>query len=142
MTWTTNAPALLLFAGADLPSTRAYPAPVITLFAGADLPTTSRFTLAPLTQLFVDIVYGGRHRIIGTVAEKGNPTNTPLRRRVLLMDERAQLIIREVWSNATTGVYEFRGIRAGIIYTVITFDNAKNYRAVIADNITPEAIPS
>ena len=97
--------------------------------------------LLPQRDSCFDAYYGGIFRIAGTVAEKGNPTNLPLRRRVLLLDERSQLVIREVWSNAVTGAYEFRGIRNDIAYTVVTYDSAKNYRAVIADNLMPELMP-
>lgn len=115
------------------------PAPASLPGSGHQVPPGG--TVAPAAVQFMDVQHGGQHRIAGTVKEKGNPTNVPLRRRVLLLDERSQLVIRETWSNAATGAYAFAGIRGDITYTVMTFDSAKNYRAVIADNLTPELMP-
>lgn len=83
---------------------------------------------------FADLCHGGLGVIAATVKEKGTPTNVPLRRRVLLLDERSHLVIRETWSDAITGNYEFRGVKQGVKYTVISYDHLHNYRAVIADN--------
>ncbi len=90
---------------------------------------------------FFDAYHGGVGIVYGTVKEKNLPANTPLHRRVLLLDERSMLAIRETWSDATTGAYEFRGVRQDIPYTVVAYDYTTNYRAVVADNITAEAIP-
>ena len=51
------------------------------------------------------------------------------------------MLIREVWSDATTGAYSFPWINETWRYTVITYDYEHNYRAVIADNILPELMP-
>jgi hypothetical protein len=88
---------------------------------------------------FSDPIYGGKHQIVGTVKEKSTPTNKPLPRRVVLIDERAQLAVRETWSDAA-GNYQFYGIRGDLRYTVISYDYSGTYRAVIADNVTPEPI--
>lgn len=92
-------------------------------------------------QLARDVEHGGLGTIYGTVKEKNTPANTPLRRKVRLMDERSGLVIRETWSDAATGAYEFRGIKQGMPYTVLAYDHAHNYRAVIADNLLPEVLP-
>lgn len=84
---------------------------------------------------------GGNGRIYGTVKEKNTPLNTPLRRRVLLMDERRQVVLQSVWSDSATGNYEFLGVNSKSTYTVISYDHLRNYRAVIADNMMPELMP-
>lgn len=83
---------------------------------------------------FFDAYNGGVGMIYGTTKEKNTPANTPLRRRVLLIDEASRMTIRETWSDAATGNYEFRGVKQGVKYTVISYDHLHNYRAVIADN--------
>lgn len=100
----------------------------------------SAMTLPPVTTPVIQLVnvadmyYGGLGTITGTVKEKNTPANTPLRRRVLLIDEASRMTIRETWSDAATGNYEFRGVKQGVKYTVISYDHLHNYRAVIADN--------
>lgn len=83
---------------------------------------------------------GGNYKIAGTVKEKAAPANVPLRRRVRLHDQKTGVALRETWSDATTGVYEFAGIIGGRKYYVVSFDHTLNYRAVIADNLAPEAM--
>lgn len=88
-----------------------------------------------------DLYFGGVGRVYGTVKEKSTPANTPLRRRVLLIDERTRLPIRETWSDAGTGNYEFRHVRQGVPYTVLSYDHTGAYRAVVADAQMPEPMP-
>lgn len=83
----------------------------------------------------------GLSRIVGTVKEKSTPTNTPLRRRVRLHYEKSGRMVRETWSDAATGAYSFDNIRGDQTYFVVSFDHTLNYRAVIADNLAPEAMP-
>lgn len=84
----------------------------------------------------LDQLDGGYWRIVGTVAEKALPNNTPLQRRVVLIDERSHRVIRETWSDAA-GNYAFNDISGGRTYTVLTYDHTGLYRAVIADNLSP-----
>lgn len=88
-----------------------------------------------------DTYFGGRGQIIATVKEKNTPVNTPLRRKVWLIRERDAQIVRETWSNAATGAYAFTNIDETEKYTVVSYDYLNNYRAVIADNLTPELMP-
>jgi hypothetical protein len=83
---------------------------------------------------FFDAYNGGLGTVSGTVKEKNTPANTPLARRVLLIDEASRMAIREVWSDAVTGAFEFRGVKQGVKYSTISYDHLRNYRAVIADN--------
>lgn len=90
---------------------------------------------------FFDAYHGGTGIVYGTVKEKNTPANTPLRRKVWLMDERSGLVIRETWSDAATGAYEFRGIKQGMPYTVLAYDHEHNYRAFAGDNLLPDPMP-
>lgn len=81
---------------------------------------------------------GGLYRVAGTVKEKSLPANVPLRRKVRLHREIDGRLIREMWSDATTGAYSFDYIRGDAKYFVVSFDYSQTYRAVIADNVTPE----
>lgn len=107
---------------------------------GSDRPNgAARSQLQPIP--FFDAYNGGVGSITGTVKEKGTPANTPLRRRVLLIDERSRITIRETWSDAVTGNYEFRGVREGVPYTVLSYDHTSAMeRAVVADGQIPELI--
>lgn len=83
----------------------------------------------------------GRGRITGTVAEKALPVNTPLRRLVRLHREPDGMFVKATWSDPVTGAYVFNGVRPDCKYTVTSYDYSGAYRAVIADNITPELLP-
>lgn len=80
---------------------------------------------------------GGRGRISGTVKTKGTP-DFPTFARVRLMRDRDGLCVAEQWSNATSGVYQFDGFDENERYTVVAYDHTRNFRAVIADNLTPD----
>src|SRR5512137_11964 len=78
--------------------------------------------------------------IAGTVAEKTTPTNRPLRRRVLCLEQTRWIAVGETWSDAVTGAYTFRNLNPKLPYVVIAFDHTGSYRAVIADNLLPEVV--
>lgn len=82
--------------------------------------------------------FGGNGKIVGTVKEKSLPTNLPLSRKVRLFREFDGIFVAEVWSDAA-GNYTFDRIDQNFRYTIISYDYAQNYRAVVADNILPEA---
>ena len=86
-----------------------------------------------------DTEFGGRGRIYGEVEIKGTP-NVPVARRVRLFDERSGIILAETWSDPTTGAYEFKYLKMGVTYTVVTYDYTNTFRAVAADNLLPEAM--
>lgn len=94
-----------------------------------------------LPDLVIGVLGKGVGRIYGTVARKGDPVNTPLRRKVRLFREVDGLLVREMWSDAVTGEYEFRFVDELQTWTVIAYDYEHNFRAVIADNLTPEVMP-
>lgn len=87
------------------------------------------------------VICGGVGTITGTVKKDADPADIPLRRRVRLMREIDGRVIRETWSDASMGEYIFTDVSEHETYTVISYDHERNYRAVVADNITPEVLP-
>jgi hypothetical protein len=87
-----------------------------------------------------DYIHGGAGRIDGFVEEKGTP-NAPLRRKVRLHRDVDGLMVRETWSDASTGAYEFTNINPAYTYTAIAYDYARNHRAEAADGLLPEVRP-
>lgn len=79
---------------------------------------------------------GGEFQIVGTTKNTGTPP-TPVRRRVRLHEQSSGRIVRETWSDATTGAYTFAGLRLTVYY-VVGFDHTGQYAGVLADNLTPE----
>ena len=88
-----------------------------------------------------DEYFGGHGRVRGTVKLKNTPTNTPLARRVYLMRDEDMKVVRTTYSSAATGEYEFQWIDKTKKYTVLSVDYEHTLRAVVADNLTAEAMP-
>ena len=82
----------------------------------------------------------GVGRVHGTVKLKSEPENTPLRRKVWLLRQRDGVKIRETWSDALTGAYEFKYIDEEQLWTVISFDHTHDKGCVSADGLVPEVI--
>lgn len=78
----------------------------------------------------------GIGRVRATVKLKNTPDNTPLKRRIRLIRERDGLQVRETWSDAVTGVYDFPYIDELQTWTVVSYDYLHGKRAVIVDNLT------
>lgn len=97
--------------------------------------------MPPAAASVLDVYFGGFGRVAGTVAEKATPANVPLRRRVVLIDERTRKVIRETWSAPDTGAYTFDAINAATTYTVLSYDHTGAYGGVIADGLIPEPMP-
>ena len=95
--------------------------------------------LCGVTSVRRNIHFGGAGLITGTVKEKGQP-DQPLVRQVLLYSENTHTLVADVWSDAE-GNYRFERIDPKQRYTVISTDYQQMYRAVIADNLRPEAMP-
>lgn len=112
---------------------------VIQIFTPVKLPvvTTPKFKLNDDIKCIADMQDGGNGKITGTTKVKGSP-DVAVSRRVRLIRERDGICIREAWSDPTTGAYQFLNINPAVVYTVITYDHTKNYRAVIADGLVPE----
>lgn len=92
----------------------------------------------PLALLNEMILGTGRGRVRGTV--KVTP-NTPVSRKVRLIREVDGQVIREQFSHPVTGAYDFQFIDELRKWTVVSYDHQGLYRAVIADNLTPELMP-
>lgn len=86
-----------------------------------------------------NVYQGGNGRVAGTVKIKGSP-NAPVQRKVRLIDEFTGLMVREVFSDPVTGAYEFLYVSRDHKYTVVSYDWANNFRAVLADNIAAEYV--
>ena len=65
----------------------------------------------------------------------GSPADLPVRRRVRLHDQATGLLLREMWSDAATGQYQFHGLPAGA-YFVIAFDHTGQYNGEVVTGIT------
>lgn len=83
----------------------------------------------------LDMHFGGAGQVTGTV--KNTPAS-PVQRRVVLIDEGSQNVIRQVWSDPVTGAYAFTRIAMGRSYTVLSYDHTQTFRAVVADRVVPE----
>lgn len=81
----------------------------------------------------------GLYRINGTVKVDGSP-DTPVARKVVLLDQVSLRPLQDVFSNGTTGDYEFTHL-ANKPHMVMAFDHTNNFRAVVADRVTPEPMP-
>jgi hypothetical protein len=95
---------------------------------------------SPAHQVAIDLEDGGLFRLAGHVAIAATPTNLPVARRVVLIDERSNRIIRQAWSRPADGYYEFRGIRGDRRFSVAAYDYQNSYRTVIANNLVAEAM--
>lgn len=82
--------------------------------------------------------YGGNGKVSGTVKIKGTP-NVAVARRVRLIRDLDGVCVAETWSDPDTGAYEFLGFDPLERYTVLAYDYQQSFRAVVADNLTPEA---
>jgi hypothetical protein len=75
----------------------------------------------------------GPGHITGTT--KNTPA-TPVRRRVRLHEQSSGRIVRETWSDATTGAYSFPGLRLTKYY-ITYFDHTNQYQAIVVADVTP-----
>lgn len=77
---------------------------------------------------------GGPGVISGTLKELAAPTNLPVVRRLVLLDQKTRLFIAETWSDPA-GNYTFPRLRTDRKYTVVAYDHTNEYGAVVRDNI-------
>ena len=63
-------------------------------------------------------------------------TVTLVRRRVRLFHRQSGRLVRETWSDAATGAFEFRNLKAQD-YLVVADDHTRYYNAVTADAVVP-----
>src|SRR5690606_28545790 len=112
-----------------------------SVYLSGGMSGTTGTVLAPHS-LQHDLQDGGLYRTYGTVELAGTP-NLLLRRRVELWNQRDKRMVRETWSDATTGAWSFDHIRGGdgTRYSAVTYDHTNQKQAVIADNLKLEAMP-
>lgn len=113
--------------------------PFYGIFKTGAVPAVHYKTFSPAINLR-DMSNSGGGKISGTTKIDGTP-DVPVSRRVRLYREQDGSMIAEQWSIASTGAYAFNNVSLGQTYTVITYDHLHNYRAVVADNLTPDPMP-
>jgi hypothetical protein len=86
---------------------------------------------------------GGNGIISGTTKTLGilPAPNAPYASKVRLYQDLTGVFIAETTSNLTTGYYEFLYLDRSRQFTVVAYDNAHSFRAVIDDNVTPDVMP-
>ena len=82
-----------------------------------------------------DAIDGGAYRVAGDVGIDGT-TVTLVKRRVRLFTRLSGRLVREAWSDAVTGAFEFRNLR-NQEYLLVTDDYTRYYNAVAADAVVP-----
>ena len=75
--------------------------------------------------------------IYGSTAIKGSP-NAPARAKVSLLRARDLMLVQQTWSDPTTGAYAFHGLDPFGKYTTLAEYPTGDYRAVAADQLTPD----
>ena len=85
----------------------------------------------------------GRGHIAATVKkqEQSDPAAIPVARRVVLLVEPTMQHVAETWSDPATGACRFDSLNPAARFTIVAFDHLHDWRAVIADNLAPEAAP-
>ena len=110
----------------------------------ASAPVPSHSATAPSRpQLARDVEHGGNGRIFGTTKAKGaaGAPDLPTKARVVLLHQRSKVPVREVWSDPTTGDFQFEGIDAEQAFLTLAEDAAGNFRPVAASRLVPEVAP-
>lgn len=122
--------------------TTAFAAPAPTMaYAGTPYPGAHVVLPAPAPTFLYDFNFGGRFKIDGTLKVDDTPTDLPVARRLFLLAEPSLNRIASTFSDPVTGAYSFQNISNLYKYTIIAYDYTHTYRAVVADNITPDAMP-
>lgn len=86
----------------------------------------------------INPAFGGSHSTpVGTTKRTGTP-DAPTRVRVALFDQPSGRMLREMWSDETTGAYQFHQLRAGT-YFVVTFDHTGAYNGETTTDIVVPA---
>lgn len=108
--------------------------PSVIRGAGLDAPaTTPRIAMARVRSLG-HRYYGGAGVLTGTVKVKGSP-NYPVARPVRLFRDRDAVCVGEVWSDPTTGAYQFVDLDPSERYTAMALDYVHTFRAAVGDNL-------
>src|SRR5574337_368903 len=84
--------------------------------------------------------FSGNGSISGTVKVKGSP-NYAVARQVILFVEPQFVPLASVWSDPVTGEYTFDYLDPTLKYMVVSINYPNNFRAVLADNLSPTPMP-
>lgn len=85
-----------------------------------------------------DLHHGGPYSTeAGSTKVDGSPDDTPVRRRVRLHDQPTGRPVREMWSDATTGAYQFTGLRAGLFFVHSLDHTGANSGVTETDIVVP-----
>jgi hypothetical protein len=121
-----------------VPHDTSYLLGLVDASLGWSPPSVTNEALVGLVRLR-DLLHGGTGSISGTVKVDGSP-DQPVSKRTQLIAEHDGQVIREQWSDPHTGAYLFENVDQKAVYTVVAFDDDGVFQAVIADNLTPEAM--
>lgn len=88
-----------------------------------------------------DFEFGGFGVVEGHTLEFIDEDNSaPVARKVRLHRDRDSLLARETWSRASDGYYRFEYLDMTSTYTALAYDHTGDFRAVVADRVTPEPL--
>jgi hypothetical protein len=104
---------------------------------GLGLPAPHRFAGLEIGRS--DRVNGGGGRIMGRLLERGVPQK-PMQRELKLLDEVTGVVIATTWSRHDTGEYQFNNIDLRRLFTVLAYDHAGVYKAVVASGQRPTTL--
>jgi len=79
-----------------------------------------------------DIAYGGGYAIRDHVTRYDQPVTCPVR----LCDRKSGVLLREMWSDPTTGAYAFEGLDPAGDYLIYALDPARAAKPDINDQLT------
>lgn len=107
--------------------------------AGVALAFPPAVAMTPRVNMLRNIDLSGNGVIHGTTQVDGTP-DFPMVCKVRLQRERDGYTVAEQWSKPD-GTWRFEYLLMGEIFCVQAFDHLHDYRATIADNLTPELMP-
>lgn len=92
--------------------------------------------------LYLSPMWSGPYQTpVGTLKNTGTPSNLPVRRRVRLHHQPTGAVVREAWSDAQTGAYQFSRLPAGTYY-VVAFDHTLQYSGVTETDVVLPVPPT
>jgi hypothetical protein len=90
----------------------------------------------PANLAFVPTDYGVHSTAVGTT--RRNTVDGPFQRaNVVLFDQSRMLAIREMWSDETTGQWQFHNLRAGVFFVVSPDPLGLKNGEIVTDIVVP-----
>lgn len=123
---------------------------VVMKVAGASLTVLRGVpSIRPITHAYgarsrksFDYENGGYARVFGVTKLKGATGKTPFYSKVHLLRQFDKKVIRAMWSDPITGVFQFDDLDARRSYFVLAEDGAGSFRPVAASMLVAEASTS